>query len=230
MKKVILMTMLAVYTTSALWARDISDSKNLFGIMGGVSVNTMGYANNDEQKKGAKVGGLAGFAFEHRFEHVLAIEVEALYVNKGTQRKDNNSLFNGTTKLNFHSVEVPLLFKFYIGKKKIFNIYAGGFASYAFNVQSKVVGTNELTGAHVNETKNNLLSNDNNQKDANGQRPFRAYDAGVNGGFEFVSRKGFGAGARVSKGLVDYTNPKYFIDDGKKVTHTGIQFYALWKF
>ena len=229
MKKVTLILMLIV-TASSSFSLGISDKKNLVGFMGGVSVNTMGYANNAEQQKGAKVGGLAGFSFEHRFEHVIALELNVLYVNKGTQRKDENAFFKGTTKLNFHSVEVPLLIKFYIGKKKRFNVYAGGFASYAFNVQSKVTGTNQLTGAHVDETHNNLLSNDNNQKDINGQRPFRAYDAGVNGGFEFISKLGLGAGARFSKGLVDYSNPKYIIDDNKKVTHSGVQFYAIWKF
>jgi hypothetical protein len=228
MKKVILVVMLII-TASSSFGLGITGKKNLVGFMGGVSVNTMGYANNAEQQKGAKVGGLAGISFEHRFKHVIALELNLLYVNKGTQRKDDNAFFNGTTKLNFHSVEVPLLIKFYIGKKKRFNVYAGGFASYAFNVQMKQTGK-DAVGNSVNKTENNLLSNDHNQKDINGQRPFRAYDAGVNGGFEFISKLGLGAGARFSKGLVDYSNPKYFIDDNKKVTHSGVQFYAIWKF
>ncbi|MBK6273774.1 MAG: hypothetical protein IPF58_03345 [Saprospirales bacterium] len=40
-------------------------------------------------------------------------------------------------RLNFHSVELPVIAKFYIGKRKIFNFNVGGFASYAFNVQSR---------------------------------------------------------------------------------------------
>jgi hypothetical protein len=41
-------------------------------------------------------------------------------------------------RLNFHSVELPVIAKFYIGKKKVFNFNVGGFASYAFNVQSRL--------------------------------------------------------------------------------------------
>ena len=50
---------------------------------------------------------------------------------------------------------------------------------------------------------------------------------------EFISKKGFGAGARLNQGLIDATNPKYNIgsvSDTKKTFHTGAQLYAIFKF
>jgi hypothetical protein len=229
-KKTLLLIALTFSVLATSFAGDITDKKNLFTILGGMSVNTMNYEENTGDKKGAKIGGLAGFSFEHRFKNVVAFELQALYTNKGTQSKTDNAFFKTTNKLNFHSVEVPLLVKFYLGKKKIFNLNVGGYASYAFVTQIHIKGKNNVTNANVNDKSENLSKNENNPKDANGQRPLRPFDAGVIGGFEFVSRKGFGAGARLEQGFVDFTNPKYTFDDDKKIWHTGVQLYALFKF
>lgn len=230
MNKTFFLLTIATLSFAQTFAGDISDKKNLFTVIGGVTINTMDYKNNTDDKRGAKFGGMAGFGFEHRFEHVAAIELEALYVNKGAQSKTDDAFFKTKNRLNIHSVELPLLVKFYLGKKKIFNINVGGFASYAFFTQFTVKGTNKITDAKVNEQSENLTKNSNNTKDVNGERLFRPFDAGVVGGFEFVSRKGFGAGGRLSQGFVDFTNPKFIVDDGRKIWNTGIQLYALFKF
>ena len=138
----------------------------------------------------------------------------------------NRSFF----RLNFHSVELPVIAKFYIGKKKVFNFNVGGFASYAFNVQSRLkVDFKDNTILDDQDERVNSVLKDNNNKDVNGNRPFRPFDAGVNVGFEFVSKSGFGVGARVQQGLVDFTNSKFIIDDNKKVYHTNAIVYALFK-
>ena len=230
MKKTLLILTITTLSLANTFAVDITDKKNLFTVIGGVTINTMDYKNNTDDKRGAKFGGMAGFGFEHRFKNVAAIELEALYVNKGAQSKTNDAFFKTTNRLNMHSVELPLLVKFYLGKKKIFNLNVGGFASYAFFTQFRVKGTNKITDSKVNEQSENLTKNDNNPKDVNGERPLRPFDAGVVGGFEFISKKGFGAGARLSQGFVDFTNPKFIVDDGKKIWHTGVQLYFAYKF
>ncbi len=233
-KKTLLLVAILTATIAKTFALDITDKKNLFGFNGGFGITTMGIEKeNDDAKNRVKIGGTAGFSFEHRFPKVVAFEIGANYTNKGGQQKIENSGLNRSFyRLNFHSVEMPVIVKFYIGRKKIFNLNVGGYASYAFNVQSrlKVDYKDNSFFKDIDERKNNLLKNDNNPKDADGQRAFRPYDAGVNVGFEFVSRKGLGAGARIQQGLVDYTNPKFVLDDNKKVYHTSILFYALWKF
>jgi len=231
-KKLLLLTFVTVSLANT-FAKDITDKKNLFGINGGFGITTMGIEKeNDDAKNRVKIGGMVGVNFEHRFKHVAALELGLNYTNKGAQQKiEGSNVKRGFYRLNFHSVEMPLIFKFYVGRKKIFNVNVGGYASYAFNVQSRLkidLKDNSIFD-DVNEKENNLLSDDKNPKDADGQRAFRPYDAGVNVGFEFVSKKGFGAGARVQQGLVDYTNPKFVLDDDRKVYHTSILFYALWK-
>jgi hypothetical protein len=230
MKKTLLILTITTISLANTFARDISEKRALFSFMGGVGFATMSQEKQvEEAKNGVKIGGMAGFGFEHRFKKVAAIELNLLYVNKGVQQKFDNDISKGYFRFNFHSVEVPLLVKFYVGKKKIFNLYAGGYGAYAFNVQSKTKITNKLNDETEVEKVNNLLSNDNNPKDVNDKRLFRAFDAGVTGGFEFISKSGFGAGARLNKGLLDYTNPKFVIDDGKWITHTNVMFYALIK-
>ncbi len=163
-----------------------------------------------------------------------------MYVNKGTQSVTDNALFTKTNRLNLHSVVLPVLLKFYLGKRKIFNINAGGFASYSFYTQFTARGRNKLSDAAINNKSGNLTANSHNPKDASGNRLIRPYDAGIVAGFEFVSKIGFGAGARVTQGFIDFTNPNFngpvlldgfiYDDDNKKVWHTGVQIYAMFKF
>lgn len=233
MQRIILVTLLSVLSSQSLSARDISQKRDLATILGGVGFATMSAENDNEgARNGVKIGGMAGFGYEHRFKKVAAIEINLIYINKGVQQKWNNDVTKGYIRSNFHSIEFPVLFKFYIGKRKMFNLYAGGYGAYAVNVQIKTKITNSVSGmVLVDDVKNNALSNDKNPKDVNDKRYFRAFDAGVSAGFEFVSKSGFGAGARVNKGLLDFTNPKFEspITDNKWITHTNVMFYALFK-
>jgi len=232
-KKTLLSLVILTVSLTNTFAKDITDKKNLFGLNGGFGISTMGIEKeNDDAKNRVKIGGMFGFAYEHRFEKVVAFELGVNYTNKGAQQKIENAGLNRSFyRLNFHSVEVPLIVKFYLGKKKIFNLNAGGFASYAFNVQSrtKIDYKDNSVFKDSDKRENNLLSNDKNPKDLDGQRAFRTYDAGVNIGFEFVSRKGFGAGTRIQQGLVDYTNTKFIFNDNKKIYHTNVLFYAIMR-
>ncbi len=238
MKKTLLILTITSISLANTFARDISEKKNLVGFTAGFSLNTMGLQKDsrfDNSKNTIKPGGVFGVNYEYRAPKVFGFEIGVNYANRGTQQKlEDPNLNRSFFRYNFHSVEVPVIAKFYIGKKKIFNFNVGGFASYAFNVQSRLkidFKTNNVILVDQDERVNNVLK-DNNDKDANGNRPFRPYDAGVNVGFEFVSKSGFGAGARVQQGLVDFTNPKFdfgpFVEN-KKVYHTNAIVYALFK-
>ena len=234
MKKTLLILTITTISLANTFARDISEKRNLVGFTAGFSLNTMGLQKNstyDNSKNTIKPGGVFGFNYEYRAPKVFAFEIGLNYANRGTQQKLEDAALNRSFfRLNFHSVELPVIAKFYIGKKKVFNFNVGGFASYAFNVQSRLkVDFKDNTILDDQDERVNSVLKDNNNKDVNGNRPFRPFDAGVNVGFEFVSKSGFGVGARVQQGLVDFTNSKFIIDDNKKVYHTNAIVYALFK-
>lgn len=233
MKKTFLFLTLSTVVFAAASARDISEKRNLAGFTGGLTLNTMGLQKNStysNSKNSVKPGGIVGVNFEHRFEKVFAIEIAVNYINKGTQQLIQDPALNRSFyRLNFHSLELPVIAKFYIGKKKIFNLNVGGYASYCVDLQSRTkIDFKNSAITDIDNKENNLLK-DHNDKDVNGNRPFRPYDAGVNVGFEFVSKSGFGVGARVQQGFIDFTNPKFIFDDNKKVYHTSAMVYALFK-
>ena len=234
MKKTPLILTITTISLANTFARDISEKRNLVGFTAGFSLNTMGLQKNstyDNSKNTIKPGGVFGFNYEYRAPKVFGFEIGLNYANRGTQQKLEDAALNRSFfRLNFHSVELPVIAKFYIGKKKVFNFNVGGFASYAFNVQSRLkVDFKDNTILDDQDERVNSVLKDNNNKDVNGNRPFRPFDAGVNVGFEFVSKSGFGVGARVQQGLVDFTNSKFIIDDNKKVYHTNAIVYALFK-
>jgi hypothetical protein len=236
MKKTFFLLTIAMLSLAQSFARDISDKKNLVGFTAGFSFNTMGLQKDsrfDDSKNTIKPGGVFGINFEHRFEKVFAIEIGVNYANRGTQQRFVDDALNKRSfyRLNFHSLELPVIAKFYIGKKKIFNFNVGGFASYAVNLQSRTkIDFKDNTILDDKDERINNLLKENNDKDVNGNRPFRAYDAGVNVGFEFISKSGVGVGARVQQGFIDFTNSKYIVPlDSKKVYHTNAIVYALFK-
>ncbi|HPN17919.1 MAG TPA: porin family protein [Chitinophagales bacterium] len=240
MKKTLLILTITTISLANTFARDISEKRNLVGFTAGFTMNTMGLQKDsdfDNSKNTIKPGGVFGFNYEYRAPKVFGFEIGLNYANRGTQQKFESDLLNKRSffRLNFHSIELPVTAKFYIGKKKVFNFNVGGFASYALNVQSRTkIDFKNNPPADVDDRQNNVLK-DNNDEDANGNRPYRAYDAGVTAGFEFISKSGFGVGAKVQQGLVDFTNSKYKptfpllpLDD-KKVFHTNAIIYAIFK-
>lgn len=241
MKKTFLILTITTLSLASTFARDISEKKNLVGFTAGFSFNTMGLQKDsrfDDAKNTIKPGGVFGINYEYRAPKVFGLEVGVNYANRGTQQKFDDDALNKRSfyRLNFHSIEVPVTMKLYMGKKKVFNFNVGGFASYAVNIQSrtKIDFKDNSIIDDQDERENNLMKN-HNEKDANGNRPYRAYDAGVTAGFEFVSKSGFGVGAKVQQGLIDFTNNKYRIPilntpiDNKKVLHTNAIIYALFK-
>lgn len=234
-KKTLLIIAFILSSIANNFARDISQKKHLVGFLAGFSLNTMGLQKNssyDGSKNTIKPGGNFGINYEYRTPKVFGFEVGVNYANRGTQQTIEASYLNRSFyRLNFHSIEFPVSAKFYIGKKKIFNFNVGGFASYAFNVQSrlKVDLKDNSVFKDKDERVNNLLK-DHNDADVNGNRPYIPYDAGITAGFEFVSKSGFGAGAKVQQGFIDFTNSKYIVPlDNKKVFHTNAIVYALFK-
>jgi len=235
MKKSIFLFTISALSIATSMARDISEKRHLVGFNAGFSMNTMGLQKNstyDNSKNTIKPGGVFGVNYEYRAPKVFGLEIGVNYANRGTQQRLIDDALNRRSfyRLNFHSIELPVTMKFYVGKKKVFNFNVGGFASYAVNVQSrtKVDFKDNSILDDIDDKKNNLMK-DYNAKDVNGNRPFRPFDAGVNVGFEFIAKSGFGVGARVQQGLIDFTNPKYIVDDNKKVFHTNAIIYALFK-
>ncbi|MEZ5053388.1 MAG: outer membrane beta-barrel protein [Chitinophagales bacterium] len=234
MKKLTALLTITTLTLTSIFARDISEKKHLFGVNGGFSFNTMGLDKNStykNSKNSVKPGGVVGISYEFRAPKVFGLEIGANYANKGVQQKISDPALEKRSfnRLNFHTIEVPLIMKFYMGKKKVFNLNVGGYASYSAEVQNRLkLDFKNNPPSDYDETTKHLLK-DHNDKDINGERPFRPYDAGVNVGFEFISKAGFGVGARVQQGFVDFTNPKFILDDDKKVLNTNAIIYAIIK-
>ena len=236
-KKTILLAILFAVTASTTFAKDISEKKNLFGFNVGLGVSSVGIKDSlSSAKNGIKPGGDISFTFEHRFKKVVAIQTGLSYTNKGTKfNYTKNALIkSGSKQYDFHNLEIPLLVKFYIGKKKIFNIYTGVYAAYtlAVSTQEKVDFVDPFTD--INKKKNNILTDDTeNFKDADGDRLLVPFDAGVKLGFEFVSKRGFGVGANINQGFIDVTNSKFnigSISENKVALHTSANIYAIFKF
>jgi hypothetical protein len=142
MKKTLMILTITTISLANTFARDISEKRNLVGFTAGFSMNTMGLQKDsdfDNSKNTIKPGGVFGFNYEYRAPKVFGFEIGLNYANRGTQQKFESDLLNKRSffRLNFHSIELPVTAKFYIGKKKVFNFNVGGFASYALNVQSR---------------------------------------------------------------------------------------------
>ena len=129
MKKTLLILTITTISLANTFARDISEKRNLVGFTAGFTMNTMGLQKDsrfENSKNSIKPGGVFGVNYEHRFKKVFALEIGANYINKGTQQKlEDANLNRSFYRLNFHSVELPVIAKFYIGKKKILNFNVG---------------------------------------------------------------------------------------------------------
>lgn len=227
MKKLTLLLLVAIsFNTYA--KKDISDKKNLFGFNLGTSANTLKFegASNTDTKNRTKIGGFGGFTFERKLGKTFALETGLNFLNKGGSQKINPNILSngGRFMLNFYSIDLPVIAKFYIGKKKIFNLNIGGYASYSFLI--------ELHTKEDLKFGNDINKKDKNPEDNDGNKMFKPFDAGINVGFEFISKKGLGVGLKVNQGLIDATNDKFFepFNDKKYAVHTGAQLYFIAKF
>jgi hypothetical protein len=247
-KKTLLLVAIITATFAKTFALDISEKRNLFGFNAGLGVSTISVEKDsfNAVKNRAKLGTEVGFTFEHRFKRVVAFQTGLNYTYKGAKVNLQKSAVvnSGYYQVDFHSLELPLIVKFYMGKKKRFNLNVGGYASYALSVNSRAkidFVTNPFL-SDVDEKKKNILKDQS--KDGNGNVYFQPFDAGLKLGFEFLSIKGFGVGANISQGFIDFTNSKYntlvvpnnttlflFLHDtDRKVLHTAVNVYAIFKF
>jgi len=239
MKKMIFV--LSLMTGLSTFGKEpITDKKIMIGFNIGTSANTAYFEdeNKNDTKNRTKVGGFGGFTFEGRLADKFSLETGVGFVNKGASQALGDPAViagdgkihvvkNGRNTLNFQSIEVPLIAKVYLGKKKIFNVNAGGFFSYAFKINMV------SSGKDVGTNKNVSIKND--KLELLGKKMFNPIDAGVNLGFEFISQKGFGAGLKLNQGLVNGMNKDFFTNVGlpapdKKMFHTGVQLYFIAKF
>lgn len=232
-KSILLAGILSAGVLTVAQAKGDGDNPGGFGLKGGVGLSNLSFGNDDPNatnyKNAMKIGGMLGVSYEKRIGNSFAIDGELLFANKGNRQTfdlpgNNNS---GVLKNNIFTVDVPISAKFYIGDN--FNIYAGPYASF-------IVGGRLVTKTTVNGKESKSESEDYFSDDfkVDGEYPLNRFDFGANVGLEFVTNGGFGVGARFQKGFMDLTNDNYrplgIANDGKNVTNTGIQVYALIRF
>ncbi len=214
----------------------ITEKKTMIGFNIGTSANTA-YVEGEkkyESKNRTKVGAFAGFTLEGRLADKFSIETGITYVNKGAANRFQKSVLvkSGSTTYNLHSFDIPLIAKIYLGKKKIFNVNAGGFFSYAFKIQQ--VTNVDFVNPGKPDVKNKKEDIPTNP--ANKEKMLNPIDAGINFGVEFISQKGFGAGFKVNQGFINATNKKFYElpillpAPTKKTFQTGAQLYFIAKF
>jgi hypothetical protein len=228
----ILTAVLIIGSSSLAFAQSDTGSDNDnpggFGFKGGVGFSTLNFGNPDQTstdyRNAMKVGGMLGISYEARLGKVFAVDIEALFANKGSQQKidlpgDDNRV---VLRNNIFTFDIPVSLKFYFGDN--FNVYAGPYFSY-------IMGGNLTARTFVNGNETNKESDGyfSDGVKLDGEYPLNRVDVGANVGLEFVSNGGFGVGARFQKGFLDLTNNDYPLSDNKTVTNTGFQLYLLFR-
>jgi hypothetical protein len=207
----------------------------------GLASMTFGEIGNSaafkDPKSRIKAGGFFGVGYEQRLVKFLAIQAEVNYVNRGGKREFTNAITNERIKLTLatHGLQIPVFLKFYIGNH--FNLYAGPHIAInlAASARSKTYSAN---GDFVGEDKSqNVMAN--KYKDADGERPFKRIDVGMDFGVEGVVYKGFFVGGRITQGFIDQTLNSYngstngtiiAAGDNKNVLNTSANLYAGYRF
>jgi Outer membrane protein beta-barrel domain len=231
MKKYAVVSLLLMFSLG-IFGKD-KDTRSGIGFKGGLVLSTAGFPEEkaSEQKNRMKLGGFGGICYERQFGNVVAFELEAMYATLGTNQKSTILGNKVSFAQNFHVAQLPINLKFYIGNN--FNLYVGGYGQYMFAIIGRTV-TKNSSGDVINDDKSkNLLKDDLfNAQDSKGVKRIMPWDAGVQGGMEFISNMGLGVGARFQKGLIDITNDKFtgILNDGKWVTNTSLQIYLVGHF
>ncbi len=160
--------------------------------------------NNNQIGNHFRLGALMGVSYEIATQGFFALELEAQYQLKGTRDEISfGNIASGDIRTAVHYINFPVLAKFYI--KDLFNFNAGAYVGVA-------------TAGKVNYTANTgifpdaeykIFSDDFRKLDPQNDDYLNRLDLGIMVGFEFVSKKGIGAGMRGSVGLTDVTNDNY---------------------
>jgi hypothetical protein len=229
-RNLFLAAMVVVTTGAAVHAQDGEKKEGGFGFKGGIGLSSLNFGNEnqsyDDYRNAMKLGGMLGVTYEARIGNSFAIDVEALFANKGSQQKGSIGPVDYTIKNNIFTVDVPVSAKFYIGNN--FNIYAGPYFSYIVGGRLKTIS--EVNGKKDESESKDYFSKDFTNLDPQGDAPLNRFDMGLNAGVEFVSNGGFGVGARFQQGFMDLTNDDYITSDNKNVRNTGIQIYGVVRF
>ncbi|MDB5228357.1 MAG: hypothetical protein JWN78_2550 [Bacteroidota bacterium] len=217
-----------------------------FRVQGGFGLATMYFgsiANSySDAKSKIKPGGFVGVGYELRVVKFLAIQPEVNYLNRGAKREFSILATNQRAKLvlSMHTIEIPLLLKFYIGNH--FNLYGGPAVTFNLAASTRSKFYNLTTGNEESSAKGvNVMKS--KYKDSDGNSPYKKVDFGVVLGLEAVIVKGFFVGGRISQGILDQTNNKYKgyvtipfdgtvvpAGDGKWVGSTSANLYAGYRF
>lgn len=196
------------------------------GIKAGANFTKNGFIAGDTK---FQPGMTFGLTYEKRAIKVFGFEIGAHYNWKRSKSTDfvvdSISFENFTT--GFHYVEVPVVFKFYIFEW--FNVNAGAYVSYL--IAAKAEGVDNFGVSNIW----NLIS-DGDFRDENGDAFLNRLDFGIHFGAEFVTRSGFGFGARYSQGFGDVTNNSFewstsmLKPDSDRVKTSSIFAYLFYEF
>ena len=170
-----------------------------------------------------------GLTYETKKLKFFAFEVGAYYHWKRSRAEGIliDSVNFSAFKTGFHYTEVPVTFKFYL--RRWLNFNAGAYVNYL--IAAKGEGIDPFGAKNVW----NLIS-DGEFRDDNGDQFLNRLDFGIHFGVEFVTRAGFGFGARYTQGFGDITNDSFTWDvsmlkpDSEVIKISSIITYVFYNF
>lgn len=196
------------------------------GLKAGANFSKNGFIAGDTK---FQPGLTAGLTYETKMLKFFAFEIGALYHWKRSATEDFtvDDITYDNFKTGFHYVEIPATFKFYIFQWM--NVNFGGYVNYL--IAAKAEGVDAFGADNVW----NLIS-DSDFRDENGDRFLNRLDFGIHFGAEFVTKAGFGFGARYTQGFGDVTNDSFEWDvsmlnpDSDRVKTSSIIAYIFYNF
>ena len=152
------------------------------GIKGGLNASNLYIDNVNDQN--ARLGLNIGVFGQILSSDAFALQLELLYSTKGSKAQYGSGFFNQEVKYNLNYLDLPVLAVIKIGE--IFEIHAGGYASYLLNADISYSGL-------VNGV--DKINSDN----------LKSFDYGLSGGLG-VNFGSVQVGARYNYGLVEIAN------------------------
>ena len=216
----------------------ILEAKADVGLKLGANYSTIGFDNTEGNK--FFWGASGGLNFEIAAPKIFAFDIDVLYHLRSNKadvfnfHEDDPMIEEGRVavfrdfKSNFHYLEVPATFKFYIFDW--FNVGAGPYVSFLIAAKGEGINT-----VGVKETWNFISDRENS--DLNGEDFLNRLDFGIHFDVEFVTKTGFGLGARYSQGFGDVTNGSFKPEwnnlnpvDRSNVKNSSAQAFLFYRF